>query len=360
MRRRHIGVMGTIAALGIAFLGACGTGSTSESPEDVSSENSSEVATEDITIGVAMRTKIQPRWAYDVAAMEERAAELGVTLDVKYANDDPSTQASQIDAMVAQGVDALIVNPVSTSEAGVAIAKAREAGIVVIAYDLGVESDVDGLVTRDLMETGRMQIEAALAAAPSGNYAIIKGDPVIDAAKIFSDEYQAALEGNSDITVVYDDWTTNWDPTGAQNAAEAILTSNSDDIAAFVVSNDGMATGVVQALEAAGLTGEVFVSGLDADEANLALIAEGKQSMTIYTMVDEMGQEAVGMVVQLLNGETPAYDDPGFMNGDYATPVTYVTQVEVNQGNICEFFDMAPEGWADEDTVLGSSGITCS
>ena len=48
-----------------------------------------------------------------------------------------------------------------------------------------------------------------------------------------------------------------------------------------MVSNDGMAGGVVSALSKRGLTGKVLVTGQDAQLDALQRIAEGKQAMTI-------------------------------------------------------------------------------
>ena len=48
-------------------------------------------------------------------------------------------------------------------------------------------------------------------------------------------------------------YTDDWKPDNAQDKMETILTANNNDIQAVLSENDGMATGVVAALDAQGL-----------------------------------------------------------------------------------------------------------
>jgi D-xylose transport system substrate-binding protein len=73
-----------------------------------------------------------------------------------------------------------------------------------------------------------------------------------------------------------------------------------------VASNDGTARGAVQALEGQHLAGKVLVSGQDADLASLKLIAEGKQTMTVYKSIQPLAYGAVDAAVKLARGEKVA------------------------------------------------------
>ena len=118
----------------------------------------------------------------------------------------------------------------------------------------------------------------------------------------------------------------------AQNFAENALTQNNDNIDAFIVSNDGMAGGVIQALEARGLSGKVIVTGQDAQIDALQNIAEGRQSMTVYKAIIPLANGAVDAAIKLAQKEplqtTPFRNDAN--NSDVPSILLEVVTVEKN------------------------------
>ena len=78
------------------------------------------------TIAVAMKTQVQRRWEFDATAMRNEAAKLGVKLIFQYANDSPTTQASQVENLLSQGPDALIIVPVDSKAAGAIVDAIRD------------------------------------------------------------------------------------------------------------------------------------------------------------------------------------------------------------------------------------------
>jgi D-xylose transport system substrate-binding protein len=105
------------------------------------------------------------------------------------------------------------------------------------------------------------------------------------------------------IKIVADQFITDWKPEEALKMAENALTQHADNIKAFVVSNDGMAGGVVSALEKRGLAGKIIVTGQDAQLDALQRIAEGKQSMTVYKAIIPLASGAVDAAVKLARKE---------------------------------------------------------
>ena len=77
---------------------------------------------------------------------------------------------------------------------------------------------------------------------------------------------------------VCETFTDGWKPDNAQKNMEQCLTSTDNKVDAVVSENDGMAGGVVAALEAQGLAGSVPVSGQDGDKAALNRVALGTQT----------------------------------------------------------------------------------
>lgn len=326
----------------------------------VTTAQAQDLSGEGITIGVAMRTQTQPRWAFDVAAMEARAAELGAELQVQWANDDPLRQSSQVENLLSLGVDALIIVAVDDRAAASLVTKAEESEVPVIAYDIGIQdADVAYFLTRDNAEVGRLQVQGALEFAPPSadnppNYALIKGDPDNNVARELAAVYEETLQPYVDageINIVADQWHENWAGQAALETAENALSANDDNIAAFVTSNDSMAIGVAQAVSGRGLEGSAYISGLDADVPNDRLIVENVISRSVWTRIDVMGARAVDAAVMLAQGQEPPADGVT-PNGFGDIPSAFVEVQAVTADNMCEWItSVAPEGWVSVEDV---------
>ena len=60
------------------------------------------------TIGLAMPTQSSERWINDCANMKSQLEALGYEVDLQYAEDDVQAQVSQIENMIAAGVNCLV------------------------------------------------------------------------------------------------------------------------------------------------------------------------------------------------------------------------------------------------------------
>jgi D-xylose transport system substrate-binding protein len=204
------------------------------------------------------------------------------------------------------------------------------------------------------------QTHAALKFAPKGVYALIKGDPANNVAHAISDAYAKELGANKDIKIVYDQFTSNWDPKAAQAVAENVLSANTDKVDAFVTSNDGMATGVAQAIGGRNLQGKVFISGLDAETPALRLIADGVQTMTVWSDLATQDKAAVDAAVALALGKTPDLKTVTVDDGAGSYPAYQVAVTEINKDNLCEFVTkLAPKGWTSVKEVWPDNPNAC-
>ncbi len=342
---------------GVLALGAAGCGGDDKS----SGAGSGGDKKKSYTIGVAMKTQLQRRWGFDVKAMQKQAAANGDKLIVQYANDDPAAQADQVENLLSQGINALIIVPVDDKAAGALADQARNQKVPVVSYDIAVrDTPIDFFVERDNQQAGAMQIEAAKREVPSGKYALLKGDAAVGVAQIMTSQWLEKLKGENGIDVVYNQWIKNFDPATAQSRAEDVLSRNNDKVDAFLSLNDGMATGIAQALKGRNLDGKVFLSGLDADPANLELIADGTQTMSVYTPVDDEAVAAVDAARALAAGDKPK-GDATFDNGAGQIPTARIKVEEINQDNLCDFVAGGlPEGWVEDPAKLKPNGKACS
>jgi D-xylose transport system substrate-binding protein len=140
-----------------------------------------------------------------------------------------------------------------------------------------------------------MEAQAVFDLVPEGRYVIVKGNSADANADFLRDGYETVI-GDAvtagDIEIVSETYTDNWDPAIAQSTMEQVLTAENNDIDAVLSENDGMAGGVVAALEAQGLAGQIPVSGQDGDQAALNRVALGTQTVDVWKDARELGTTA--------------------------------------------------------------------
>ena len=310
---------------------------------------------EGITVGVSWNNYNEERWAkWDEPAIVGALDAAGV----KYISSDAGSSAEQqladVENLISQGANALIILAQDGEAIRPAVASALEQGIPVIAYDRLIEDPGALYITFDNVEVGRLQAQAVYDQVPKGNYVFIKGNSAdANADFVHSGQLEVLQDAidSGDIKNVGESYTDNWDPAVAQTNMEQFLTENNNDVQAVVASNDGMAGGVVAALEAQGLAGEVAVSGQDGDLAALNRVALGTQTVSVWKDARLLGQAAGEAAVLLAQGtpleeipDTVSFDSPG---GNQMTSI-FLTPEAITQDNLNVVVDA---GWISTDEL---------
>ena len=260
-----------------------------------------------LTVGVSWSNFQEERWKTDEAAIKAALEAAGATYVSADAQSSSSKQLSDIEALMAQGVNALIVLAQDNAAIGPAVQAAADAGIPVISYDRLIEDERAFYITFDNVEVGRLQAGAVFAAAPKGNYVMIKGSPTDPNADFLRQGQQEVIQAavdSGDIKIVGEAYTDGWLPANAQRNMEQFLTENDNKVDAVVASNDGTAGGAIAALTAVGLQG-IPVSGQDADKAALNRIAAGTQTVSVFKDSRDLGKGAAEIAVALAGGTEP-------------------------------------------------------
>ncbi|AXT26555.1 D-xylose ABC transporter substrate-binding protein [Ruegeria sp. AD91A] len=290
------------------------------------------VAFAEPTVGVSWSNFQEERWKTDEAAIKAALEAGGAEYISSDAQSSSAKQLSDIESLIAQGVDALIILAQDSQAIGPAVQAAADEGIPVIAYDRLIEDDRAFYLTFDNVEVGRMQARAVFEAMPKGNYVMIKGsptDPNADFLRGGQQEIIQAAVDSGDIVIVGEAYTDGWLPANAQRNMEQILTANENNVDAVVASNDGTAGGVVAALTAQGMEG-IPVSGQDGDHAALNRVAKGTQTVSVWKDARELGKAAGEIAVALSSGTSPediegaiSWTSPGGteMNSVFLAPV---------------------------------------
>jgi D-xylose transport system substrate-binding protein len=260
-----------------------------------------------IRIGFAMDTLKEERWQRDRDAFEAHCKQMNVECVITVADNKADKQANDVDNLLTQGVNVLVIAPHDATQAASMVEKAKAQNVPVISYDRLINSDkIDLYVSHQVPVIGRKIAEYALQKVPKGNYIMVYGASTDNNAVIMQKEQLAVLKtatDSQDIKIVANQFITDWKPELALNFVENALTQYGDKIDAIVVSNDGMASGAISALEKRGLAGKILVTGQDAQKDALQRIAEGKQTMTIYKPIIPLANAAVEAAMKLAKKE---------------------------------------------------------
>lgn len=244
-------------------------------------------------IGVSWASFQEERWKIDEAAMKAAIEAAGDEYISADAESSSAKQLTDVEALIAQGANALIINAWDKDAIGPAIEKAAAEGIPVVGYDRLIEDARTFYLTFDNIGVGRIIAENVVAAKPDGNYAIIKGDPGDPNAGFLLQGMMGVIQGAVDagtIKIVGESFSDGWKPENAQKNMEQILTANNNAVDAVMSQNDGMAGGVVAALAAQGLV--IPVGGQDGDLAAINRVARGTQTVSVWKDSRQLGKAA--------------------------------------------------------------------
>ncbi|MCB6366776.1 sugar ABC transporter substrate-binding protein [Intestinibacillus massiliensis] len=257
---------------------------------------------------------------------KEKAAELGVTVEVFDGKQDQATQINQIETAINQGYDGILVEPISADGIVPAVKSANEAGVPVITVVQQMKNQ-DTMAASycggDEAAASKLEMQKAVDAIDGkGNIVIIYGPMGSDAQLKRKAGYDEILAQNPDVTVVYQE-TANWVTEEALTLMENWL-STGKEINAVVSQNDSMAMGALKAIEDAGKQADIPVFGLDAVSDAVKAVADGRLAGTVSQ--DAPGQGALGVetMVKVLNGED-------------VEPINYTECVWVNKDNVADY-----------------------
>ena len=361
--RRLAAALGTLALV----LAACtGTGDGSAEPDASEAAESQAAESQaaasagaggDCVVGVSWNNYQEERWALrDEPAIQAALDEVGAEYISADAGSSEEQQASDVENLLSQGANVIIILAQNTETILPSVQAAIDQGVPVIGYDRLIEDDEALYISFDNVRVGEMQAEAVLEVVSEGNFVIIKGNGADANSDFLRQGYTNVgipdVGENSDtITIVGESYTDNWDPALAQSNMEQFLTENNNEVDAVLSENDGMAGGVVAALEAQGLAGQVPVSGQDGDIAALNRVALGTQTVDVWKDARELGRAAGEAAVALCDnpditavGETVEFESPG---GNTLTSIL-LEPIPITQDNLDVVLDA---DWITEEEL---------
>lgn len=297
------------------------------------------LAQDDCVIGISMKTLDAPYFAAQDVAARARAAEIGCKAISADAGNDLNKQVADVDDMVAQGVNALIINVRDSQGLVPAVNAAAAAGVKVIAIDSTIDpaADIVTLVQSSNSQNG-MLVGQWLADQTKGKdlkVALLSGDQGNEVGRerrlgVLAGLIEGQLRNSATakLEIVGQGWGL-WGNEGGLTAMEDILTAH-PDVNVVLGENDSMLLGARNALRAAGLDQDVLlVAAADGQKEALELIKEGAYGATGLNNPAIVAATAVDIAKQAIDGTLPAT----------IGKVTYTEPAAITRENVDKYYN---------------------
>jgi ribose transport system substrate-binding protein len=264
-------------------------------------------------VALVMKTLNSPFFIEMQRGAQEAADRLGVHLVVQAAERevDVEKQMQIIENLVVTGVDALLVTPSGSREIVPAIAKANEANIPVVVVDTRVDAAaaaeagirVASFIGSDNVEGGRVAGRHLVkVTGGDARVAILEGIPGHETGDSRLRGFHESVADTPGIEIVASQ-TANWERDQGMNVLQNLLQAH-PEIDAVFACNDMMALGAIEAVRAAGRSGQIRIIGFDAVEDARRAIQAGDMEASVAQRPHEMGRLAVESAVKLIGGES--------------------------------------------------------
>ncbi|MDF2511370.1 MAG: ABC-type sugar transport system, periplasmic component [Herbinix sp.] len=291
----------------VGFAGCSNSGkkeaaeSTSASTEESTKAGADKEGDKKIVLGMTLYSLKNEFTVRLANAATAKAEELGVELKIYDGNYDPSTQISQIETMISDGVDGIILNPQDAEALSVGVDKAVAAGIPVVGVNTRVQSDkLTSYVGSQDVYAGELETQFMVDLVGSKFNTVIIEGPLGQSAQIERRQgIQNVIDKNPEIKVLAEK-TANWSRSEAMTIMENWLNAF-DDIDAVIAENDEMALGAREAIKAKGL--DIPVIGVDGITDALNAVESGEMVASIFQDGAGQGSKAVEVLVNAVNGQ---------------------------------------------------------
>ncbi|MDW5378800.1 sugar ABC transporter substrate-binding protein [Halomonas sp. HP20-15] len=241
-------------------------------------------------------------------AMQEEADSQGHDIQFLDAQGDIGRQLSQVQSLAAQGVDAIIINPVDTAATQMMTAAAITSGIPLVYVNRqpeGKDLEREGVVFvgSDQKLAGKLQMEElAKQLGGKGNVAIMLGELASGATHKRTEGVEEVAANYPDIKII-ERQPADYQRTKAINLMNNWIVGG-QDIDAIAANNDEMALGALIAMQQSGIAADsILVGGIDATRDALEAMQRGGLDVTVFQDAQGQGGGAVKAATRMINGE---------------------------------------------------------
>ncbi len=290
--------------------------------------SSAAVAADPVAIGLITKTETNPFFVKMKQGAEQAATKGGaklITASGKFDGDNAS-QVTAVENMMAAGVKAILITPSDTKAIVPTLAKARAAGILVIALDTPTEpqSATDALFATDNLKAGILigQYAKASMAGKPAKIATLDLAPGVSVGVLRHNGFLQGFgikEGDPSIVCSQD---TRGDQSKGQTAMENCLQKNPGINLVYTI-NEPAAAGAYRALKAAGKDKDVMIVSIDGGCEGVRDVKAGQFAATSQQYPLIMAQKGVEAGIEFAKSGKKA-------SGYVDTGVTLITDKPVS------------------------------
>lgn len=359
-----------VAMMFILMLAAC------------NSESSGGNGDGDLSVGIVLPTKDEPRWVQDQERFEDAIADSDYTTEILFSQGSSAREKENVETLINKGIEVLIISPHDAAAAGAAVEAAKDEGITVISYDRLITDTeaVDYYVTFDSIAVGAAQGQYLIdnaegtnvplylyAGAASDNNAFLFFEgawsvlqpKIADGTFVIANSSEAvALQDTTELTrdqmsSILGQVTTDWDPSIAKNKAQTNLTAADDGMkgdVAILAPNDSTARAIADVFTSDAKITNYNVTGQDSEKASIQYIVDGKQSMTVFKDVRTLVEDSMGMAIDVLDGNTPETTG-SYNNGSIDIKAKQTDVIVIDESNVKS--ELIDSGYYEESEFSG-------
>ena len=260
---------------------------------------------EDVTIALVTKAMDSEFWLMVAAGAKAGAAERpGVKLTIVAPDREINVdqQVSILEDQVRRGVKALVVSPAGSAQVMSALELASSRGIPVVLIDTDAPfAKKVSYIGTDNRRGGQLAAKCLVdRLAGKGEVALISGVPGNESQDARAQGFIDAVALVPGMKLVAQQ-PANSERSLGLTVMENILTAH-PDVKGVFATNDQMALGAMEALDARGLRGKVAIVGFDATKEAVQATVDGKLAGSVAQNPRAMGQKGVEAVLAALDG----------------------------------------------------------
>ncbi len=280
----------------VSILLGVSTGVFAAGQQDAASKDEFVIGWSNAGMGDSWRQFLKANFEAEVAANPEI-----VKYYISDANERPEKQISDIDDLLAKGVDGLIIYPTVGDAIIPAVERAYESGIPVIVFGGSINTDsLTSLVTQDLYEFGRAQAKWLVDELNgSGKIIMLSGIAGNTTAEERLAGAREVFTANPGIEIL-DHQYCDWSAAKTKTIVEAMLNAF-PEIDGIWADSGLMSWPALQAFEEAGRP--LVPSTGDQLNGYAKYVTEKNVPAYLYPMSTRLSSEAVKVLVKAMKGE---------------------------------------------------------
>ncbi len=300
-----------LGLLVIAVLAACG-GTTSPTAAPPTAAQ----PTAKMYIPVISKGFQHQFWQAVRQGSEQAAKDLGVEITFEGPENESQVdkQMEMLQADLNKKPSAICFAALDSKAAIPLLQKAKDAGIPVVGFDSGVDSDipVSTAATDNIAAAGVAADKMAELIGGSGKVAIIVHDQTSQTGVTRRDGFANRVKEKYPNVQIVDIQYGGGDQLKSTDLAKAIIQAN-PDLKGFFGANEGSAIGVLNAVKELKKEGQIVVIGYDSGKQQIDAVRSGVMAGAITQNPIGIGYKCVEAAVKAVKGESvPKTIDTGF------------------------------------------------